>query len=212
VRIFLSLLAVLAIAGCARVQSNVQSFSNLPVKYLGKRIAVVGFPKEIGDSLEWKSYKPVFERQFQAKGFVISGTESADYVALVTYGIGQPKTTTQVGSIPQYGQTGGGTTYHSGSVSTFGGGYGSYSGTSYTMPTYGIVGSSTYSYNVTRYTRTVAINIFDKTTDKKIYESKATSTGKCGVIGEVIDEIAEAMFQKFPSGTGKVTVEGNFDC
>ena len=32
------------------------------------------------------------------------------------------------------------------------------------------------------------------------------------VIGEVIDEIAEAMFKKFPSGSGTVEVKGKFDC
>lgn len=68
------------------------------------------------------------------------------------------------------------------------------------------------SYDVTNYTRTVAINLVDKKTNKKIYESKATSTGRCGVIGEVIDEIAEAMFSKFPAGIGRVEVLGKFDC
>jgi hypothetical protein len=32
------------------------------------------------------------------------------------------------------------------------------------------------------------------------------------MIGEVIDEIAESMFQKFPSGSGRVVVGGEFDC
>ncbi len=206
------ILLILALSGCARVNTNVQSFSNLPETYAGKKVAVLGYPKEIDDSLEWKSYKPAFEKQFEKQGFIISDEKSADYIALVTYGIGEPKTSTHVGSIPQYGQTGGGTTYHSGSVSTYSGGYGSYSGSSYTMPTYGIVGSSTYSYNVTNYTRTVSVHLVDKATDKKVYEGKATSVGSCGLIGEVIDEIAEGIFQKFPAGSGRVVVEGKFDC
>jgi hypothetical protein len=87
---------------------------------------VLGYPKEIDESLEWKSYKPAFESQFQKQGFVISNEEGADYIAFVTYGIGDPKTTPNAKSVPIYGSTGGGTTYHSGSVSTMSGGYGSY--------------------------------------------------------------------------------------
>ena len=102
-----------------------QSFSNLPSTYVGKKVAVLDYPKEIDESLEWKSYKPAFESRFQKQGFVISNEEGADYIAFVTYVIGNPKTTTNVGSVPIYASTGGGTTYHSGSVSTMSGGYGS---------------------------------------------------------------------------------------
>lgn len=205
-------MAIVLVSACAQVVANVQSFSNLPANYVGKKVAVLGYPKEIDESLEWKSYKPAFEKQFAAQGFVITNVTDADYIAFVTYGIGAPQTSTQVGSVPLYGQTGGGTTYQSGSVTSLGGGYGSYSGTTYTMPTYGIVGSSTYSYNVTKYTRTVAIDLVEKGTQKKVFQNKASSTGSCGVIGEVIDEIAEAMFEKFPSGSGRVRVDGKFDC
>jgi hypothetical protein len=58
----------------------------------------------------------------------------------------------------------------------------------------------------------VSINLENSSTGKIIYESKATSTGSCGLIGEVIDEIAEAIFQKFPSGSGQVKIEGKFNC
>ena len=174
--------------------------------YKGKRVAVLGYPKKIDESLEWNSYKPIFEREFQKQGFVISDAENADYIAFVTYGIGAPQTSTQIGSVPIYGQTGGGTTIHSGTVSSYGGGSANYYGNSYTMPTYGIVGSSTYSYKTTSYTRTVAINLVEKGSNKKIFESKATSTGSCGIIGIVMNEIAEGMFKKFPSGSGRVVV------
>lgn len=203
-------LVILFLASC--VQSNIQSFSNLPANYAGKRVAVLGYPKEIDESLEWRSYKPAFEEQFRKQGFVISTVENADYVAFVTYGIGGPQSSTHVGSVPIYGSTGGGTTYHSGTISSYTGGSANYYGSSYTMPTYGVVGSSTYSYNVTNYTRTVEINLVEKGTDTKVYESKATSTGRCGIIGEVIDEIAESMFEKFPSGSGRVSKGGKFNC
>ena len=173
----------------------------------------MGYPKEIDKSLEWNSYKPAFEKQFEKQGFLISSIDNADYVAFVTYGIGDPQTRTHVGSVPLFGQTGGGvTTTHSGTVSSYSGGTANYYGTSYTMPTYGIVGSSTYSYNVTTYIRTVAINLVEKGSNRKVFESKATSTGRCGIIGDVINEIAEGMFRKFPSGSGRVVVNGKGEC
>ena len=210
-RFIMGLIAMLAFSGCM-VKSNVSSFSILPEKYSGKSVSVLGYPKEINDSLEWRTYKPIFEKQFQQKGFIISAENYADYVAYVTYGIGGPQTTSHVGSMPIYGSTGGGTTYHSGTVSTMSGSYGSYSGSSYSMPTYGIVGSSTYSYTKTNYTRTVAINLVDRKSGEKVYESKATSTGSCGMLSEVMDEIAETIFKKFPKGSGTVTVSGKFNC
>jgi hypothetical protein len=206
------LLLLLSISACVRLEANVQSFSNLPTVYAGKKVAVLGYPEKINESLEWRSYKPVFEKEFQQQGFVISNEDSADYIAYVTYGIGGPTTTTQIGSTPTYGQTGGGTTYSSGTVSSYGGGFGSYSGSSYTMPTYGVVGSSTYSYDVTTYTRTVAIDLVEKTNNNKVYEGKATSTGSCGVMAEVIDEIAEAIFKEFPVGSGKVSIQSKANC
>ena len=121
------------------------------------------------------------------------------------------KTTTHVGSTPIYGQTGGGTTYQSGTGSAYGSGgyaYGSYSGTSYTMPTFGVVGSRTYSYNVTTYTRNLAMDIviresLNTKTPKKVYEARVISKGSCGQIAQVMDEILEALFQEFPGESGR---------
>ncbi|WP_052657460.1 DUF4136 domain-containing protein [Thalassospira sp. HJ] len=211
-RILMVILGMLLLTACVRIQATVQSFSDLPNDYPGKTLAVIGYPDELAESLEWKTYKPIFEARFMEKGFVISLPNEADYLAFVTYGIGDPQTSTEIGSVPIYGQTGGGTTYHSGTVSSYGGGYGSYSGTSYTAPMYGVVGSSTYSYDVTTYTRTVFIDLFDAETEQKLYESSAVSSGSCGVISEVIDEITEAIFTKFPSGSGRVTVPAKSDC
>lgn len=205
-------LGVLLLSACVRIQATVQSFSVLPTDYAGRTLAVVGYPDVLAESLEWKTYKPIFERNFSKQGFVISSPDEADYLAFVTYGVGDPQTSTEVGSVPIYGQTGGGTTYHSGTVSSYGGGYGSYSGTSYTAPTYGVVGSTTYSYDVTTYTRTVFIDVFEAETEQKVYESSAVSSGSCGIISEVIDEIAEAIFSKFPAGSGRVTVPAESNC
>jgi hypothetical protein len=49
----------------------------------------------------------------------------------------------------------------------------------------------------------------------RIYEGRTISSGSCNMIGEVIDEMIEAMFTDFPSESGKnrtLTVAGVSDC
>ena len=167
--------------------------------------------QELDESLEFAAYKKKFEFQFVQAGIQIVSEENvSDYVAVINYGIDDGTTTTQVGSVPIFGQTGGGYTTHSGSVYS-GGGFGSYSGSSYSYPTFGVVGSSSYSYNLTTYKRIVTMDIFKKNLGnemQKVYEAKVSSTGSCGQIGEVIDEIISALFYDFPGVSGSTeTIE-----
>lgn len=171
-------------------------------------ISVVSGESDVNQSLEFLMYKKKFETQLSIAGYTIGNDPNkADYIALVAYGIDDGKTS-QV-STPIFGQTGGGTTYSSGAV--YGtGGSATYSGTSYTMPTYGVVGSSTGS--VTKYKRAVALDIveassFKEGKPKKVYEGRTTSEGKCSVIVEVFDEMLEAMFSDFPGKNGRNRVQ-----
>ena len=150
-------------------------------------------------------------------GFSIAPEGSADYIAFVSYGIDGGTEQTGVTSTPVYGQTGGGTTYSSGTVSSYSGGYGSYSGTSYTMPTYGIVGSSTSSYSYTTYKRSLALDIVEAATVEdgepvKVFEGRLTSSGSCGIMREVIDEMIEAIFTDFPNANGKIVIPSKANC
>ena len=216
-RIILSLLALSVLAGCARVQAQVSSFSTLTMPVVNKTIAVIGYPEETNRSLEFSSYRPIFEQNFRTVGFSIASAEKTDYIAFVSYGIDTGSTVTSLVSTPVYGQTGGGTSYTSGTVSTSSGGYGTYSGTTYTMPTYGIVGSSTSSVQSTVYKRRLAVDIVEASTleadnPRKVYEGRLTSAGSCGAMNEVIDEFIQALFIKFPNDSGRVAVKGKFDC
>ena len=176
-----------------------------------------GYPEETNRSLEFSSYRSKFEQNFKTVGFSIASAEKADYIAFVSYGIDTGTIVTSLVSTPVYGQTGGGTTYTSGTVSTYSGGYGSYSGTNYTMPTYGVVGSSTSSVQSSVYKRQLSVDIVESSTletdnPSKVYEGRLTSAGSCGAMNEVIDELIQALFIKFPNGSGRVEVEGKFDC
>ena len=216
-------LAIIAmgVAGCQRagteIHANISSFSGLPNSLSGKKIHLLAYPSEKNTTLEWKSYRRIFENGFKKSGFSISGIDSADYVAFISYGIDHGKVTQDVISTRVYGSTGGGTTYHSGSISTYGGGYGSYSGTSYSMPTFGVVGSTTSTVTGEIFTRNIAIDIVHRETlkdknPKKVYEGRVRSAGSCSLMNQVIDELVEGFFQKFPNGSGKVIVPAVADC
>ncbi len=223
-KIIILLILAVSLSGCAgvsqqsRIISNISSFSELPKTLVGKSIHLLAYPAEKNDSLEWKSYRKIFESGFEKSGFTITKLDSADYVAFISYGINDGTTTQDTYSTPVYGSTGGGTTYHSGTVSSSGGGYGSYSGTSYSMPTYGVVGSTTSTTTGEKFTRNIAIDIVDRKTMKnkkpvKVYEGRVRSAGTCSIFNQVIDEMVEGFFLKFPKGSGKVTVYGDdIDC
>lgn len=191
------------LSGCTMVQTKVTAFYIPEYKSSGT-IAIVAAEAEVNSSLEFRHYKQQFERKLAANGYtVVKHPSDAQYIALVAYGIDSGKTS--IVSTPIFGQSGGGTTYSSGTI--YGsGGSATYSGTSYTMPTYGVVGSSTSS--VTDYTRAIALDIVDAESlksgaPKKIYEAKAKSTGSCSVIAGVFEEMLEAMFKGYPGESGK---------
>jgi hypothetical protein len=190
-----------------RVQANRTIFHNLNFEN-NKKLFIVGYPPEINQTLEFISYKKIFEDKFLNLGFTVTDNQNtSDLTAYISYGIDDGKTSTQVGSLPIFGSTGGGTSYHSGSVSS-GTSFGNYSGTSYTMPTFGVVGSSTYSYNVTVYNRNLAMDILDSNTIKnknpnKVFEGRIKSKGCSSQINEVMPALVDAMFKEFPGVNGK---------
>lgn len=179
-------------------------------------IAVRSGDANLANSLEFQSYKTKFEAKLASVGYTIASSKNeADYIAFVTYGIGNGETKT--GSVPIIGQTGGGSTYTSGTV--YGaGGSATYNANSYSMPTYGVVGSRTVSSK--SYTRAIAMDIVEANSlssevPTKVYEGRAKSTGYCSVIVEVFDEILEAMFIEYATnnGSSKIhNIKATFNC
>lgn len=214
---YLLFLAVVILTGCAtsRVITNNTAF--FVDSYAPKgTVSVVSGEEYVNNSLEFAAYKRKFENKLSEAGYAIeSDPNKADFIALVAYGIDNGETSAV--STPIFGQTSGGTTYSSGTVYSSGGSA-NYSGTSYTMPTYGVVGSSTGS--VTTYNRAIALDIVDAKSfkegkPKKVYEGRTKSKGSCSIIVEVFDEMLEAMFSDFPGVNGrnrKQEVPGVFNC
>jgi len=172
------------------------------------KLFILGYPAEINETLEFANYKKMFEREFLKLGYgLVDNQDASDNTVFISYGINDGKTSTQVGSIPMYGQTGGGYTTHSGSVYS-GSSYGHYSGSSYTMPTFGVVGSSAYSFNKTSYTRNLAMDIIktvslNSSKPNKIFEGRIVSSGCAPQINAVMQALVDAMFKDFPGISGK---------
>lgn len=183
-------------------------FHSLNLNNVSKKVFIQGYPEQVNQSLEFKNYKKMFEDKFLNNGYtIIDNKDLSDLTVFISYGIDDGKTTTQIDSVPIFGSTGGGTAYHSGSVFS-GSSYGSYSGTSYSMPTFGIVGSSSYSYDITVYTRNLAMDIVEtkslgQKNPIKVFEGRIKSRGCSSQINEVMPPLVDAMFKNFPGTSGK---------
>ena len=199
------------VSGCAGLQprtpfieSNVSVFHKITEQHKGKSVVVLPFKKELENSLEFENYKEIIENNLQQYGFnIVQEKDTSDLIAFVTYGIGGGKE--KIVSSPVFGSTGGGTTYSSGTVSSPGVGYSNYSGSSYSMPTFGVVGSRTDS--ITRYTRQLAMDMVETSTLEnkkinKVYEGRVKSIGTCSNILSVMPDMLRSLFMNFPRRNG----------
>ena len=122
---------------------------------LSGTIAVLPADARLNDSLEFRHFEALIAEKLTAVGYTVTEDgKTAGQFALVSYGIDNGKS--QVYSTPVFGSTGGGTTYSSGTVYG-GGGSASYSGSSYQMPSFGVVGTDVNT--MTAYTRIFAVDI-----------------------------------------------------
>lgn len=194
------LLALLFLSGCATIDATTTS-SYAPDYRSSGTIAVVASVAEVNASAEFSQYKPRIESKLAATGYtIVNNPSDATYLALVAYGMDLGLS--GVVSTPVFDQAGGGTTASS----------------SYTMPSYGIVGSS--SQAMASYNRAIALDIVDVASMKegkpgKVFEIRTRSTGSSRSIDCVFDEMLEAMFMDFPGTSGKaksVTLLYNGDC
>ena len=209
---FLFSCLILLLASCAVfVKAEVSRFNSLSTSASGGSFIVVPLDNQRG-SVEFRTYASSVAARLKANGFYqASDLASADFAVVIDYGVGGSRQIT--GSVPIYGQTGGGTTSHSGTLSSYGTGgstYGNYSGSSYTAPTYGIVGSQSYSR--TEHDRFFHLKIFDakKSTDGdlvSVYEGTVRSSGRSATFATVSECLMDALFDNFfVTGTDRVTL------
>ena len=199
----------LTILLCGCIRSDVTRFDQLPQDTAGKSVYFLPL-EEQGTSAAYLTYSSQIAAELAKHGLHTSDAiETADYALVMAYGSGGGRQIS--GALPLYGQTGGGTTYHSGSVSTFGSGgrsSGSYSGQSYSAPTYGMVGMMPYTQ--TKFDRFLTIRVIDlkRSTAEKIvpvYEGNVRSTGSSSSFDQVAGCMIQALFDDFrQSGSDRV--------
>lgn len=110
-------------------------------------------------------------------GYIETAPSKAKLEIDIIFGITEPKKET--GSTPIFGQTGVSSSTTYGSFSS----YGTYNSTTYNTPTYGVVGSQSYSYN--NYTRFLVVTGYTRE-NKEVFESEAISSGTSGDLDRVL--------------------------
>jgi hypothetical protein len=190
----------------------VETFSELGPKDLSKQLAILPYDEEKFDSLEWKSYAKKLASRFEKNGVEVSDPRDAQLIAFFGYAIDEGERVTTTHTVPEYGVTGYSSSYTTGTLNSYGNSTNFNATTTY-QPEYGITGYSQETTTRTVYTRSLAIDIVDKSSGEKKWQARLTSRGKCGRISEVIDELIQASLTNFPESTSEtVEIEGDFDC
>jgi hypothetical protein len=196
----LSLVIVAAnLISCAAVQSDVTRFHTLPPKGSGQTFTIRSASSI--NPLEFGTYASRIASHFQTYGWTQSSSGVADYTVIVDYHMGESHQSQ--GSVPIMGQTGGGATFHAGSVNTYGSSgstFGSFTGTSYAPATFGVVGS--VPYRVTMHDRYLNMKISDQK-GQSVFEGRVVSTGTNAEIAAVLPQMIDSLFTKFPGESGK---------
>lgn len=203
-----AVLLSLAMMGCAspRVVSTVTVFHALDEKNLPSFAMFA--KKEQRGSLEFKAYEKRVIDSIVAKGMKEKTIFDADAIVFIDYAIDDGKE--QISSLPVFGPTGGGVSTTTGSLT--GQRPAAFNATTYTPPSFGVVGVSTSSDTV--FTRRLAVEMIDrKILEKedryhKIYEASVVSRGSSDSLPKIIPYMIKALFSEFPGNNGaEKTVE-----
>ena len=200
-RAFLLGVLVFAFTACRPVYVQHASFSSLTSLNHGDTFYVLPSNAQATSS-QFSYYAASIAQRLSNKGWHrVSNPDDAKYIVLLDYGVSG--SSTHIRSSPVYGQTGGGFKSHSGSVDVWSnyGGHDSYwySGTSYSSPTYSVVGTQTRS--VTEHHRYFLVKVIDTTNNAPVYEAQSLSTGAAATFGRVAECMFDAALENFPIQT-----------
>lgn len=121
-------------------------------------------------------------------GFIESKKDVPKFDIDIIFGVSNPRT--KIDSSPIIGKTGVSSSTTYGNISSDG----SFSSTSYNNPSYGVVGSKTYSYD--EYTRYLIIKGYD-TSGREVFDSQAFSTGTSNDLDRVLPILVFSMTPYF---------------
>lgn len=197
-------LLIILLNGCTNSVNISSVIYHGPSHEQREKIIVVPINEFQKSSLEFVAVGEYLENKLLYNGYIpTKNVNESKYAAIINYGIDDG--TTNFSMEPVFGQIGGGTSYTSGKVNSYGGSA-TYNATTTTSPTFGVVGAVPVSS--TTYKRNVNIDIFKIDANKidvepvKVYEMKAVSSGSCGNINSVLFKIIDGMFLNFPGENG----------
>lgn len=152
------------VVGCAsrpRVHVSVSALAASEADSARRYVLLPGNKDVKPQDLQFQEFATYLRRALDSQGFSeVEDVRDADVVIAALYSIGDPQQHTYTYAIPHWGQTG----YRS--ATTYGtlyryGSYGTYSGTTYFQPSYGITGYSTGVGTYVTFTRAMGLVGFD---------------------------------------------------
>lgn len=202
---------VLALGGCGQqaIDSNITVFHELPPSVAGKTVAVVAFPPELNDSLEFKAYRPLVEKYLMESGFEIASRDNADYVALFNFGFDR-RAPAQIASLEMFKDVGDAVGYRPVSFDAVAGldpaGH-ARPPSSFSTKRFETVAHANRAPNSGVYARSVAIDLVASSSQAsgrggKIYAARAVTVGSCVGKPEVVHKMVAAIFEGFPGRSG----------
>ncbi|MGD9808126.1 MAG: DUF4136 domain-containing protein [Deferribacterales bacterium] len=165
----------------------------------------VALTPQLKKDLEYMEYVKLLDNKMRCLGWTKT-TDNPIYLVHLQAGIDGGRNSTS--AVPIFGQTGGGSSYTTGSFNTTST-YGTYTARTTYSPSFGMVG--VLPVNVTTYTRYVTISLYDPTnsTETPVWMGKTISRGSTGVLNKVMPVLMEYTVKeigKSTNGTKSFTV------
>jgi hypothetical protein len=212
-RLSIIVIVALVVASCSTVPEysvNVSSLARSDSENKKSYVLLPGSKDVSPDDLQFQEYKNYVQRGLGSRGFVQNEKiENADIVIFLTYGISDPQSQTHSYSAPVWGQTGYSGATTTGSYTSYGSGYGSYSANTTLTPTYGVTGYTPQIETVTTFSRWLMLAGYDANSlvkDKKmeqVWKTSVVSTGSSGDLRRVMPVMVTTSWPYWGKNTGE---------
>ncbi|MDQ0316964.1 DUF4136 domain-containing protein [Amorphus orientalis] len=222
-RVLLAAAALVALAGCMQVQTQVDAYSVIPADITPKTVYIAPYKGMDASSLAWQTNAATLAGVLAEKGFTrVASRKQARLVAFFGFAVDKGQRVTTEYLIPQWGYVGVGPGWYGpgwGGPGFYGGGF--YGGGWYGPgpyygawgPQFGVVGYTPAVRTETIYTRSASLDMIDTKTGQKVFQSRAVSRGPCGLFAPVAQPMVRAVLSNFPQGrTGVVTLPQTDQC
>jgi hypothetical protein len=203
-----TIVPILALSLCSCATSTpcitkVTRYHQLPPNGSGQTFTV-SLPSKPG-SLENSEYLKKIAKGFELYGWRQIASGTPDYRIIADYTISSGRAVQRI--MPLIGPTSGGITHNTATMNSYALGIVSYNAASQTIPNIGIIGSMPTI--ITTYDRYLFITAKDKN-GNAILEAKNVSSGETNDISQVVPQMIESFFARFPGTSGQTTAHTTY--